>query len=201
MLPDPSNDDRQVLDLLNDHISGKISGHKRGAFLGLRRAMDLHEDDVLMILSHQSKELKLLQEGLYGLVFAHLRLVWQDTINLVPGTASPDDGDPFLGRHVRSHASATVANVRYGSANTQRGKGYSYGYIHGRTPVKIEYILSIKHPRRDPELPPLEHQCAIVRPFLPSPRGNAMPWAHRYVSVGLMYAPPDHSHTGPTIWG
>lgn len=96
-------------------------------------------------------------------------------------TASPREGEPFLANDVRSYPFVTASNVRYGASDSQRGLGYCFGYIYGRTAVKINKLLRITHRHRDAQLDPLVETCALVQRFIPSGVAPAMPWAPRFV--------------------
>ena len=196
MLPNPTPDDKVVIQMLKDHASGKKTSHKRGAFLDLMALTECENDErmcfaccvtctdtldsiVLIVLATQSRPFNLQKEGLYKHVLDYLRLAWSQYANMVPSTTSTREGEPFMASDVRAYDHVTVSNLRYGVHGTSRGHGYCYGYVYNRHAVRIVKILNIVHRRADSQLPPLEEQCAIVEPFIASNVEDAMPWAGR----------------------
>lgn len=73
----------------------------------------------------------------------------------------------------------TVNRVPYGAFTHTRGIGASYAYIDGRIPVRIAYILRLNRTCRNPRLPKLEADVAIVQRFQNDGTLPVMPWFMR----------------------
>ena len=76
---------------------------------------------------------------------------------------------------VRNHSYVEHNSLRYGSYHHTSGKGYCYGYIDGRYPVRIERILDITIPG-PLGTPDLNAICALVCPFLAPSIEPRFPW-------------------------
>lgn len=121
-------------------------------------------------LSKQSSFIDLEKHGLYDLVLGFCINRWPDAGIFGPGM--PEENYlPPVGL-VRNHSFVEHNGVRYGSYHHSSGKGYCYGYIDGRYPVRIERILDIAFPG-DPEL---QAVCALVRPFRAPQTEANFPW-------------------------
>ena len=120
--------------------------------------------------------------SVYGLVFNHLRTLWHSQVKLVSKTADWRAGKPFVATAVQSFSHAIVNGTQFGACTSYRGKGTSFAYIDGRVAVRIQYILSVKHDRRDPTLAVLSTAFAIVERFT-SAGIPPMPWENRYVII------------------
>lgn len=119
----------------------------------------------------------------YRLLFKYLRALWADAVNLVPANAPINMGEAFYEVSVQEITYVKVRGLRYGATHRQRGQKFRFAYIEGRNPVRIAWIYHIKHRRRDPTLPPLEHTCALIQRFQRDDRIPSMPWDIRYAHV------------------
>lgn len=78
---------------------------------------------------------------------------------------------------VKNHSYMEYNGIRYGAYEHTSGRGYCYGYIDQRRPVRIERILHIEFPAE----PEMHCVCALVRPFeLPRTEPH-FPWDTWYV--------------------
>lgn len=84
---------------------------------------------------------------------------------------------------VRNHSFVEQDGVRYGSYHHTSGRGYCYGYIDGRYPVRIERILNIVFP----EEPELRSLCVLVRPFRPPTEEPLFPWNAWYAFIRIQF--------------
>jgi hypothetical protein len=73
---------------------------------------------------------------------------------------------------VRNFSYVEHNGLRYGSYHHTSGKGYCYGYIDGRQPVRVERILQIEIPG----YPELSTICAVVRRFQLPEFEPEFPW-------------------------
>ncbi|KAJ2994175.1 hypothetical protein NUW54_g7598 [Trametes sanguinea] len=160
----------------------------RGTLLSMIAAMTAEDSGELIKFPRQSQKRNLRAQGLYSLIFHYLREAWKNDINLIPDTSFSEDGSPFIAVTVPFYSHLLVGGQRYGTSTTYHGKRHCYAYIDGRQPVDIIHILRIVHTREDDnleELPPLTAGLAVVRPFLPSPHADEMPWAARATDLGI----------------
>ena len=138
-------------------------------------------------LSKQSRIIDLEEHGLYDLILNFCINKWPDAGIFGPGM--PDERYlPPVGL-VRNHSYVEHDGIRYGSYHHSSGKGYCYGYIDGRYPVRIEHVLNIDF-QGEPEL---QAVCALVRPFQAPPREPNFPWDtwfvfHMYQLILIIYA-------------
>ena len=116
--------------------------------------------------------------SLYGLVFNYLRTLWHSQVKLVSKTTDWRAGEPFVATAIQSFSHARVNGAQFGGCTSYKGKGTSFAYIDGRIAVQIQYILSVKHERRDPRLAALSTAFAIVKRFT-SAGIPLMPWDNR----------------------
>lgn len=116
-------------------------------------------------------------EGLYNLVFNHLRETWKHSVALIPDTSFADVGSPFIAVAVPFYSHIVVAGQRYGASTAPRGIKYRYAYLGGRQAVDIIHLLRVEHTTNDGLV--LTAELAIVRPFEISPEAAEMPWAGR----------------------
>lgn len=139
-------------------------------------------DDIdLVKWPKHGRKLNLRPEGLYNIVFNHLRDTWSDLATLIPDTSYNDIGSPFIAVAVPSYSHVIVAGQRYGNSTAARGIKYRYAYIDGRQPVDIIHLFRVQHTTNDGT--ELEAELAIVRPFIHSIHAPDMPWATRSVPI------------------
>jgi hypothetical protein len=79
---------------------------------------------------------------------------------------------------VRNHSNVEYDGIRYSAYTHTSGKGYCYGYIDGRYPIRIEHILHIELPGE----PYMSCICMLVCPFQPPPVEPRFPWDAWYTS-------------------
>jgi hypothetical protein len=73
---------------------------------------------------------------------------------------------------VRNFSYVEYDGIRYGSHHHTSGRGYSYGYINDRYPVRVELILYIEFPGR----PNLRTICVLIRRFQLPQIEARFPW-------------------------
>ena len=120
--------------------------------------------------------------GFYNIVFEYLCQLWQDEFTLVSQHSAGPWGrtrEPFVGENTRLHSSIVVYGHRFGCYTSLRGRGLSFAYIDGRTPVRIEYILHVVHPREHLSYPSISATLILVRRLVWDESIPKMPWDHR----------------------
>lgn len=110
------------------------------------------------------------EHGLYGLLLQFCQATWPDAGIFGPGMPRNHYFAPS--GMVRNHSYVEYNGVRYGAYQHTSGKGYSYAYIDGRYPVRIERILHIEFPG----VHELHCICALVRPFQAPEVEPHFPW-------------------------
>ncbi|PCH36567.1 hypothetical protein WOLCODRAFT_20614 [Wolfiporia cocos MD-104 SS10] len=175
--PKKTADDVDMLGKLKKVVEGDTNPtRRRGTLLNMIGSMMAHERGDRIQFPHYSKKINLRCVGIYGLILRHPQDLWSADVQLVPDSASVQDGEPFVALSTPSVSHVFVDGLRYGVSTSHRGIGCSYAYIDGRTPVRIDYLLRVEHFCRDPTLPPLRLDCAVVRRFVSDPSIPAMPW-------------------------
>ncbi|KAF8597816.1 hypothetical protein BDV93DRAFT_452284, partial [Ceratobasidium sp. AG-I] len=124
-------------------------------------------------LSKQSRVIDLAKRGLYQLVLEFCVALWPDEGIFGPG--APEERYLAPVGMVRNHSYVEHNGLRYGSFHHTSGKGYCYGYIDGRYPVRVERILDITIPGV-PGTPNLNAICIVVCPFLAPAIEPRFPW-------------------------
>lgn len=99
---------------------------------------------------------------MYQLILGYLRRLWPEKQLVTDGGSQ--DGLIVASADVKSYATASVRNIKYGSSLTHGGKAYSYGYVDGRVAARIDYLLRISVPQSQ-GLPLLETEIALVCRF------------------------------------
>jgi hypothetical protein len=112
---------------------------------------------------------------MYGLVFNHIRYLWQHDERIYSDVSVRGGGVAFTGE-VKSYAYLFVHKTRYGAATRHRGQSAQFAYINGRSPVKIEYLFYVSQKRRDEGRGPLTTTVAIVRRFQANEHIPNFPW-------------------------
>ena len=122
--------------------------------------------------------LKIPNMSVYRHVFEFLQKLWGTEVNLVSKTGNWRAGEPFVATAVQSYSHVIVNGTKFGACTSHQGKGNSFAFIDGRIAVRIRYLLSVKHDRRDTSLPSLSTTFAIVEHFnndgIPQ-----MPWENK----------------------
>jgi hypothetical protein len=108
------------------------------------------------------KKLNLSKLGLYQLIIGYLRRLWPEKWLVTDGGSQ--DGLIVASADVKSYATASVQNTKYGSSLMHGGKAYSYGYVDGRVAARIDYLFHISIAQSQ-GLPPLKTDIALVRRF------------------------------------
>ncbi|KAH9834853.1 uncharacterized protein C8Q71DRAFT_710648 [Rhodofomes roseus] len=181
-----SVEDIAVLEELRSLLkSNSRPNHQRGTLLNLVGQMVARDTGERLKLPQQSRKVKLVDLGIYGLVLRFLQHTWGDVVHLVPATAPVDAGEPFVATNIPTYSHILVDGLRYGAYTMHRGRTSCYGYIDGRCPVRIVHLLTIKHQRRDRALAPLEITCAVVQRFFADENMPVMPWSMRSTDLGI----------------
>lgn len=121
-------------------------------------------------LSNQSREINLEDAGIYQLVLDYCMELWPDAGLFGHGMVDQIHLPPV--GVVRNFSYVERDGLRYGSYHHTSGKGYCYGYIDGRQPVRVERILRVDIPG-DPNLRTI---LALVRLFQPPRVEPEFPW-------------------------
>jgi hypothetical protein len=127
-------------------------------------------------LSKQSRIVDIQALGIYELVLDFCVRFWPNAGIFGPGITQQRYLAPY--GMVRNHSYVEHDGIRYGAYEHTSGKGYCYGYINGRYPVRIDRILHIEFPGE----PEMQVICALVRPFQPPPVEPYFPWDAWYES-------------------
>jgi hypothetical protein len=121
-------------------------------------------------LSSQSRIINLETYGLYHDVLQFCIAMWPNAGIFSPGMVEQHYLAPV--GMVRNHSYVEFDGIRYGAHEHTSGKGYCYGYIDGRYPVRIERVLHIKIPGEAE----LQCICIMVRPFQAPQVESEFPW-------------------------
>ncbi|KAG9080050.1 hypothetical protein FS749_008140 [Ceratobasidium sp. UAMH 11750] len=121
-------------------------------------------------LSNQSRIIDLEKHQLYELVLQFCISVWPDARTFGLGMVRQRYLAPS--GMVRNHSYVEHDGIRYGAWEHTSGKGYCYGYIDTRYPVRIDRILHIEFLGE----PDMCCVCALVRLFQPPPIEARFPW-------------------------
>jgi hypothetical protein len=97
--------------------------------------------------------------GIYDIVLQFCIGLWPAAGIFGPGMVLNNYLAPF--GMVRNHSYVECDGTRYGAYQHSSGKGYSYAYIDGRNPVRIERVLHIEFPG----VANMRAICALIRPF------------------------------------
>lgn len=164
----------------------------------MRDADILSIADLIQLARHAAPA-NLHTQHMYHEVFLYLRRLWAAVTNLVPECAPVNSGETFVANSVVCVPFITVNGYRYGIAHDHRGKGYCHAYIEDRTPVRILKIWHVKIIRSNPQLAPLQHTFALVKPFATDINTPEMPWQSRYVDAHLKSYATTHYNTAHSI--
>ncbi|KAG8697374.1 hypothetical protein FRC08_006569 [Ceratobasidium sp. 394] len=151
-------------------------------------------------LSSQSRIIDLEKYEIYMLVLRFCITMWPDEGIFGPGMVRQRYLAPV--GMVRNHSYVEYNGIRYGAWEHTSGKGYCYGFIDGRCPVRIDRVLHIMFPGA----PHMQCVCALVRLFSPAPREGHFPWdtwaghlgasSWAYGELGELVAIPVHRFSG-----
>ena len=113
-------------------------------------------------LPKRCKKVNLRKLGLYQLIIGYLHRLWPEKQLVTDGGSQ--DGLIVASADVKSYATTSVRNTKYGSSLMHGGKAYSYRYVDGRVAAQIDYLFHISITQSQ-GLPPLETDIALVRRF------------------------------------
>ncbi|QRV96270.1 Transposase family tnp2 [Ceratobasidium sp. AG-Ba] len=175
-IPNPTESDRLIIeDLLMALQGGAEHAHQQGKLMDFvarcqNAYTQLYGIQEPIRLSGQSRMVDLEALGIYELVL-------QFCIDLWPGAGIFGRGMvhnlyfPPVGM-TRNHSYVEFDGIRYGAHTHTSGKGYCYGYIDNRYPVRIERILHVNFPEQEN----MKCVCALVRGFQPPQVAPYFPW-------------------------
>ncbi|QRW10162.1 Transposase family tnp2 [Ceratobasidium sp. AG-Ba] len=175
-LPDRTEADESVIeDLLVALQGGVEQAQQQGTLLAFiaqcqtayTQLYGMHES---IRLSKQSRVIDLERFDLYELVLRFCIDLWPDAGIFGPGVAQNIYLAPV--GMVRNHSYVEHNGIRYGSYHHTNGKGYCFGYINERYPVRVERILHIEFPGQVH----MRSVCAVVRLFQPPRVRVQFPW-------------------------
>jgi hypothetical protein len=126
-------------------------------------------------LSKQSRVIDLEELDIYNTVLQFCIETWPDAGIFGPGMADRHYLAPV--GMVQNYSYVEYDGVRYGAFEHTSGKGYCYGYVEGRYPVRIERVLHIAFPGAHG----MQDICILVRPFQPPSIEPHFPWDAWYV--------------------
>lgn len=75
---------------------------------------------------------------------------------------------------VKSYSHIHLKKIRYGAANTHRGRSARYAYTGHRNPVEIQWLFQVEQIIPDGE--PLVANLAVVRHFQRDDNHHTFPW-------------------------
>ncbi|QRV85925.1 Transposase family tnp2 [Ceratobasidium sp. AG-Ba] len=168
-------DDSIIEDLTAALQSGTEQAQQQGALADFiaqcqtayTRLYGIHESTRL---SKQSRVIDLGEANLYETVLRFCIELWPDAGIFGPGLVQNIYLAPVV--MVRNHSYVEYNGIRYGSYLHSNGKGYCYGYIDERNPVRIERILAVEFPGEAN----MRCVCALVRPFQHPEVRPQFPW-------------------------
>ncbi|KAJ7746170.1 hypothetical protein DFH07DRAFT_963043 [Mycena maculata] len=122
--------------------------------------------------------------NIYATLLLYARKIWPQKTIVSDGGLQ--DG-AILSSKAKAFGNVHLRGVKYGMADHHRGKGYCYGFIEGRVPCKIQYLLEIQLSSGETKL------VALVERFEgPNPADEvwkdgvkAVPWHDWSVDLGI----------------
>lgn len=132
-------------------------------------------------LPHQSRTMDIRIEGLYSMLLLYARSVWPDKKIVSDGGFQHGT---VLSSKVKCFGNVLVRGIKYGMSTHHRGKGYCYGFVDGRIPCEIDYLVQISLSSGETKL------VALVKRFL-APTDDELvklamrnvPWYDSYVLI------------------
>ncbi|EUC54763.1 transposase family Tnp2 protein, partial [Rhizoctonia solani AG-3 Rhs1AP] len=168
-------DDSIIEDLLVALKGGAEHAQQRGTLMAFIAQCQtaytrLHGIQESTRLSKQSRIIDLEELDLYEIVLQFCISMWPDAGIFGPGMPERTYLAPV--GMVRNHSYVEYDGIRYGAYEHSSGKGYCYGYVNGRQPVRIDRVLHVVIPGQ----PDIQCTCALVRPFQPPEPEPQFPW-------------------------
>ncbi|KAI9065736.1 hypothetical protein FKP32DRAFT_1610486 [Trametes sanguinea] len=177
-------DEESIKDLKACLQGPKKTSNTKGTLLTMLAAMAAQQNGEFIVYPKHGRRINLKHVELYETVYEHLRKEWEGAVDLIRDTARhTDSGTAFVAVSVPTFSHVVVAGIRYGASTAQRGLSSRYAYVDGRQPAEIQRILQVSC--TSPEGRILVANLAIIRPFLPSDKAAAMPWASRAADLGI----------------
>ncbi|KAJ7020885.1 hypothetical protein C8F04DRAFT_1315733 [Mycena alexandri] len=142
-LPDRTAEDDRTIDLLLQGMKGSGEEQRaRGTLSSHLAAMATEAKDPAdtVKLPKQSPTLDIRTKGLYSTLLLFARSIWSD--RKIVSDGGHQEGT-VLSSKVKSFGNVLVRGVKYGMSGHHRGKGYCYGFIKGRIPCQINYLVQI----------------------------------------------------------
>ncbi|KAK0434778.1 hypothetical protein EV421DRAFT_1275187 [Armillaria borealis] len=144
-LPRPwAQEDVDSIHLLHSYLKGGTN-ERRGTLQMYLDRMEAADNPDHIDFPRISNDTELRQSGsqLYRLIFLFLHELWKPYFKLVYDVDMSTARGPtasFAGQ-VKSFSHLWVEKRRYGAATTAWGQSAQYAYIHGRVPVRIDYLF------------------------------------------------------------
>ncbi|KAJ7820136.1 hypothetical protein B0H13DRAFT_382951, partial [Mycena leptocephala] len=179
-------DDRAIAVLL-DGMKGSGEDQRARGTLSAHLAAMAAETSVggldTVKLPHQSRTMDIRIEGLYSMLLLYARSVWPDKKIVSDGGFQHGT---VLSSKVKCFGNVLVRGIKYGMSTHHRGKGYCYGFVDGRIPCEIDYLVQISLSSGETKL------VALVKRFL-APTDDELvklamrnvPWYDSAVDLGV----------------
>ena len=139
------------------------------------RLLPISAEHIVFPVQCTTIRLRSISHDMYNLVFHHICNVWRMDERIHTDVSFQANSVPFTGE-VTSYPYLSWSHIRYGAANSHRGKSAQYAYIEGRTAVQIEYLFHVRQKRRNEDRDPLATTVAIVRRFQRNGNIPDFPW-------------------------
>ncbi|KAG8729869.1 hypothetical protein FRC11_007854 [Ceratobasidium sp. 423] len=184
-LPNRTPTDESMIDELLVALKGGAEhAQQRGTLMGFIQQCQtaytqLHGLQEYTTLSKQSRLIDLEDHNLYEIVLEFCVAKWPDAGIFGPGMPKTTYLAPV--GMIQNHSSVEHHGIRYGAFEHTSGKGYCYGYIDGRYPVRIDRVLHIAFPGQ----PEMQVVCALVSPFQPPQIEPRFPWDAWAIHLGV----------------
>ncbi|KAJ7453726.1 hypothetical protein FB451DRAFT_1050117, partial [Mycena latifolia] len=131
-------------------------------------------------LPKQSRLLDMHTEGLYSLLLLYARSVWPQKMIISDGGLQTGT---ILASKVKSFGNVQVRGVKYGMQTHHRGKGYCYGFIEGRIPCRIDYLVEISLASGEIKQVAIVQRFAALDEEIVQDAVKNLPWHHWFLFI------------------
>ncbi|KAJ6605288.1 hypothetical protein DFH09DRAFT_1067566 [Mycena vulgaris] len=125
-------------------------------------------------LPKQSRILDVRVQQLYSILLLYARSVWPDKTIVSDGGAQTG---VILSSKVKPFGNVLVRGIKYGMATHHRRKSYCYGFIEGRIPCQINYLLKISLSSGEEKLVALVKRSEPLYEDITREAVKSLPWA------------------------
>ncbi|KAF7347283.1 hypothetical protein MVEN_01483500 [Mycena venus] len=184
-IPNRGPEDEASLELLKSHLKGGTSERKGTLQNYISRVQsETNPNEIVFPRFSQSKILRQLGSGYYGLVLKYLQQHWGPEFVVIPDVSTPqEENEISFSGDVDSFSHVWVKKQRYGAGEEHRGQSAKYAYIDCRVPVHIDRIFRAHH--KFDEQKKIVVPFAILRRFEPCTTITDFPWDVWATDIGV----------------